>query len=96
MVCNETGDVVLHYTYPEVRRVSMLWCSKIHTHSSFQISACGCSTLDNHYLAFIAGNDLCSQATEYLCHVFYCANQSKARDIIGTIAQGFERTKNAV
>ena len=26
----------------------------------FQISACGCSTANSHYFAFIAGNDLCA------------------------------------
>ncbi|TRY79859.1 hypothetical protein TCAL_17079 [Tigriopus californicus] len=61
-----------------------------------EISACGCCSTDNHYLAFIAGNDLCTMATEFMCHVFYCANQAKARDVISTIAEGFERTQNAV
>eukprot|EP00095_Tigriopus_kingsejongensis_P003653 maker-scaffold11_size778918-snap-gene-0.13 protein:Tk03653 transcript:maker-scaffold11_size778918-snap-gene-0.13-mRNA-1 annotation:"hypothetical protein BRAFLDRAFT_120280" len=63
---------------------------------SLRISACGCCSTDNHYLAFIAGNDLCTVATDFLCHVFYCANQGKARDVISTIAEGFERTQNAV
>lgn len=47
-------------------------------------------------MAFIAGNDLCPLATEYMCHVFYCVSQAKARGIITTIAEGFQRTRNAV
>ena len=62
----------------------------------FQISACGSSSTDLHYIAFIAGNDLCSAATEFLCHVFYCANLAKAKEIINAIAEGFERTQYAV
>jgi hypothetical protein len=68
----------------------------LNSHGFPQISACGCSSRDHHYLGFIAGNDLCSLATEYLCHVFYSANVGNARDIIATIADGFDRTKNAV
>ena len=57
-----------------------------------KISACGCNTTDPRYLAFIAGDDLCRLAKNFLCHVFYTDNAVLAREIVSHMASGFERT----
>ena len=64
-------------------------------HTFKQISACGCSTANNHYLAFIAGDNVCSLSTNFLCHVFYSSNKTVAEDIISSMAAGFRRTHHA-
>ncbi len=61
-----------------------------------EVSAVGCWTSDLHYLALIAGNDVCPAATEYLCHVFYCADAARYRAIVAPVGQGFDRTQEAV
>ena len=63
---------------------------------TFQISACGVSSLNQNYLCFIgAEDDVCALAKKFLCHVFYTENKQMAKQIVASMATGFDRTLSA-
>jgi len=87
--------VSLHVMEFGTRMYSAATGQKVLYYPYPQISACGCSTANSHYFAFIAGNDLCALSTDFLCHVFFSDSTALAEEVIANIAAGFKRTHHA-
>ncbi|KAB0793857.1 hypothetical protein PPYR_13477 [Photinus pyralis] len=65
-------------------------------HSYMEISSCGSVSHLPYYFAYIAGNENCSNANEFICYVFHVKNFEFAYTILQSIGQGFQRTHFAV
>ena len=52
--------------------------------------------MNQNYLCFIgAEDDVCALAKKFLCHVFYTENKQLAKQIVASMATGFDRTLSA-
>ncbi|KAK5640774.1 hypothetical protein RI129_009321 [Pyrocoelia pectoralis] len=65
-------------------------------HSYMEISSCGSVSHLPYYFAYIAGNESCSHANDFVCYVFHVKNFEFAYTILQSIGQGFHRTHFAV
>ncbi|XP_008196619.1 uncharacterized protein LOC103313907 isoform X2 [Tribolium castaneum] len=65
-------------------------------HSFMQISSCGSAPNLPNYVAYIAGEENCDTANNFVCYIFYVHDVSLAYTILQSIGQGFYRTHFAV
>ncbi|XP_040563920.1 uncharacterized protein [Lepeophtheirus salmonis] len=76
-----------------------MYCEKTGTcvlnYNYPEVSSCGQGQRSPEYLAFCTGNTFCSQASEFLCHIFYSTNLEKNMEFVSRMASGFDRTLSA-
>ncbi|XP_063917811.1 uncharacterized protein LOC135133353 isoform X1 [Zophobas morio] len=65
-------------------------------HSYMQISSCGSAVNLPNYVAYIAGEENCDTASNFVCYIFHVKDIEEAAVILQSIGQGFYRTHFAV
>ncbi|XP_068915417.1 uncharacterized protein [Tenebrio molitor] len=68
----------------------------VFKHSYMQISSCGSVPALPNYVAYIAGDENCDTASNFVCYIFHVQNIEDACTILQSIGQGFGRTHFAV
>ncbi|XP_044253324.1 uncharacterized protein LOC123004232 [Tribolium madens] len=85
----EIGEINVKITHLETNQILL-------KHSFMQISSCGSAQNSPNYVAYIAGDENCDTANNFVCYIFHVNDVSLAYTILQSIGQGFHRTHFAV